>query len=149
MITNHKINKSEELELLQKITISISKKLKNPISFYYRENFFKVNVNLNKNIKELVPEKIYNSILLSATIHNNKFCTSLINSTGEQIVEKLAHSLYFLQASFAKPPVNQTIGYKNNNDCEFSWELENYLGIESDQRKMVKNLLIEIGIIKR
>lgn len=151
MITNLKINKTEEIALLHNVAIGITKKLKKSISFQYKEKQkvdFSINLEneLKVNIKNLLPEKIYNAILLSATLHNDQLCAEILSSTGYEVCEKLAHSLFYLQEGFIKNTISQNIQHEDVS-YDYNQKITHYLGIETDQRNIVKNFLIQNGIM--
>ena len=152
MITKCKINKAEEIDLLHHVVVGITKRLKKPINFFYREAQtvdFAVDLedDLKKGIKELLPEKVYNTMLMAATIHNNPICTAIIASTGYEVTEKLAHSLFYLQEGVVKNPISMTIQQENNISYDYNQKIEHYLGVETDQRNLVKQVLLQQGII--
>lgn len=151
MITSLKISKTEEIALLHNVAIAITKKLKKSISFNYQEKqkvdfYINLENELKVNIKNLLPEKIYNAILLSATLDNDQFCVAIIGSTGYELCEKLAHSLFYLQKGIIKNQISKNIQHEDAS-YDYNQKIEHYLGLEADQRKLVKNFLIQNKIM--
>jgi hypothetical protein len=148
---NIKITKMEEVALLHKVAIGIAKYLKQEIKFQYDEDQnFCTNLEneLKVNIKNLLPEKIYNSILLSATMQSNPLCEKIVASTGYEVCEKLAHSLFYLQGEGMKDPISRNIQYENvDYEYDYDQEISYYLGLEYDQKNIVIQALIQNGTI--
>lgn len=154
-VLNYKIYESEEMALLHNIVLSISKKINKPITFYYyehhkpdfeiiRNNYNILTLNhkknirlsnkLNKNIKELVCNKIYNFILMSATINDCAACKAILNSTGYEIVQKLAKCIFHRRSSpfiESYSPFIERIHYKSKDFVDdwynWPWSLDNGL----------------------
>lgn len=115
MIAEYNITSQEEIDLLQNISISISKKLKQNITFTKDEHSIRFNNDLEptlkQNVKNLVPENVYNFIIMNASMQNEILCKIILNSSGYEIINKFANSI-FKRNSFAMVKMTHVIDYQ-------------------------------------
>ena len=72
---------------------------------------------LNQNVKNLIPANIYNYLLMSASMHNNLLCESLLRSTGIDVLSKFA-TCAFNQGSPGLVKMNLIINYEEKERME-------------------------------